>query len=208
MDLAVEKAGGVMETISITVAEWTSTGFNFVPWEQVSETIKTAYATVVDTAGSIAPSGSARLLSVDIGQATQSLRELYNYMLSFGGGIPEYVIDSLCSLPDWLLPALTAAGILAYLGVSIYLGKKKLLGTSIMDFGYVLSRNLDHNKEATPNAITKWKIHEAIMQGLLKAPEMQKGMYKPQDDNAYTMKFLTPNMVEGRAARTDFALHF
>ena len=226
MDLAIERAGGAMETISITVAEWTSTGFKFVPWDEVLETIKAAYATVVDTAGSIAPSGSARLLSLDT-QYTHGIRQLYDYMLSLAGKTPEYVIDSLCSLPDWLLQNLPnrlhaplivvggaagAAGII-YLGSSVYKWirdqKTKLLGTSVMDFGYVLSRDLHHDdKEATPNAITKWQIHEAIMQGLLKAPKMKKGMYKPQNDNAHTLQFLTPARIEGRAARTDFALHF
>ena len=209
MDLAIERAGGAMETISITVAEWTSTGFNFVPWLKVLETIKAAYATVMDTEV--------------VGQATQGIRQLYDYMLSLAGKTPEYIIDSLCSLPDWLRQNLAApyvaalglagaAGII-YLGSSVYKWiknqKTKLLGTSIMDFGYVLSRDLTHDKTgATPDAITKWQIHEAIMQGLLKAPEMQKGMYKPQDDNDHTLQFLTPAMVEGRAARTDFALHF
>ena len=225
MDLAIERAGGAMETISITVAEWTSTGFKFVPWDEVLETIKAAYATVVDTAGSIAPSGSARLLSLDT-QYTHGIRQLYDYMLSLAGKTPEYVIDSLCSLPDWLLQNLPnrlhaplivvggaagAAGII-YLGSSVYKWirdqKTKLLGTSVMDFGYVLSRNLSHNKDTQPDALTKWKLHQAVLDGIFsKAPKTKKGMYMPQA-NENTMKFLTPAMVEGRAARTDFALHF
>ena len=92
-----------------------------------------------------------------------------------------------------------------------------IFSSDVLKEGYVQTIDLRHdarvrNEQAPKYEIgweqIKWKLHEMVLTEnfLYNPPQDTNGavsLYVPE-----TKEFLTPAMVEGRAARTDFALHF
>jgi len=163
---------------------------NFMPWEEVQTNMTNSSTNMTDTS------------------VMETTEQFLQKASQYGGVGPEPLESASASILASVVTASLVTGAAALVGWGVYKRNERLFGTDIVDFGYALSRNLSHNKDTQPDALTKWKLHQAVLDGIFsKAPKMEKGMYMPQA-NENTMKFLTPAMVEGRAARTDFALHF
>lgn len=178
---------------------------NYLSWDEAKEAVLALPGTVLSLPG------TAQDVSIPL-EDFRNLEKMYYTLKATFAGFPS-------------LPVSAVLGILfGYLAFRLYNAKLRLVNgeidsKSVLQEGYVQTQNLQHANVLTetkwPEQIIgdveiKWRLHENVLRQNFHGyihDERESMYYKPTEDQE-VLNFLTPAMVEGRAARTDFALHF
>lgn len=199
----------ILEIWGIPFARKTLDGWvmNYLSWDEAKEAVLALPGTVLYLPG------TAQDVSVPL-EDFSNLEHMYYTLKATFAGFPSLPVSAVLGI------------LLGYLAFRLYNAKLRLVNgeidsKSVLQEGYVQTQNLQHanvlniNETKWPKQIIgdveiKWRLHENVLRQNFHGyvhEEIESMYYKPTPDEN-VLNFLSPAMVGGRAARTDFALHF